>query len=299
MPLELDDVILRALERDLGKRFQSANELRRALELFLSSRTTAPIFSQLQSFMVEQVGSERIRLRSAPTASPKPGSGSPLDTGIAPLSEIDDAPPPTLAAPASEVRPVEPVEPVAPPRSAGQRGMGVGLGAGGLLILVAAALAIARPWQGSDPAAPVVPVAPPPATPLVPSASTHEASPVAPPATTAVEPATPNAPADTVVDQPVPVVGPPLKPKGPPTKRPAPTQPATKPVPELGFLDVNCVPWCRVVVDDKEAVDSPVQGMKLSPGRHRVRVVNPPSGMSREREVTVKANETAKELIRF
>ena len=75
--------------------------------------------------------------------------------------------------------------------------------------------------------------------------------------------------------------------------------PGAKPAPEPGFLDVNCVPWCRIYVDDKDAVDSPVQGMKLAAGVHRMRVVNPPSGMSREREVTVKANETVKEVIRF
>jgi hypothetical protein len=67
-----------------------------------------------------------------------------------------------------------------------------------------------------------------------------------------------------------------------------------------GTLDLNCVPWCRIYIDGKDAnLESPAKAIVLDAGMHRLRVVNPPTGMARELTFDIKAGATAREVVRF
>jgi eukaryotic-like serine/threonine-protein kinase len=62
--------------------------------------------------------------------------------------------------------------------------------------------------------------------------------------------------------------------------------------PKKGSLTVNCLPWCHVYLDGADTgLDSPAKGIRLSPGRHRLRVVNPPSKRERSLEVEIRAGQ--------
>jgi len=64
-------------------------------------------------------------------------------------------------------------------------------------------------------------------------------------------------------------------------------------------LDVNAVPWARVYVDGQFRGETPVQNLILRPGRHRLRLVNPKHGLSRELVVRIRAGERLKKVIRL
>lgn len=67
-----------------------------------------------------------------------------------------------------------------------------------------------------------------------------------------------------------------------------------------GYLDVSCAPWCKVFVDGKELPQqSPVLGLALSAGTHRLRMVHPPSGRNREVAVQIRPGATTKEFASF
>lgn len=87
--------------------------------------------------------------------------------------------------------------------------------------------------------------------------------------------------------------------RGGKTRTSAKLQPPT-PKPATGKLDVNCKPWCRVYIDGKDTgKNSPATGLSLSTGRHRIRVVNPDTGLTREKDVTIQAGQNPPILIRF
>ncbi len=57
-------------------------------------------------------------------------------------------------------------------------------------------------------------------------------------------------------------------------------------------LDLNAIPWADVWVDGAPRGTTPVRGMSLPAGRHRVRLVNGPLGVERTMVVTLRSAET-------
>jgi serine/threonine-protein kinase len=83
IPEELDAVVMKALEREQAKRFQTAEEMREALDRFLADRTYVPQSVQLGQYLRNLFGAERAdqRLRrafSSPSAVPSPFTGDSL-----------------------------------------------------------------------------------------------------------------------------------------------------------------------------------------------------------------------------
>jgi hypothetical protein len=76
--------------------------------------------------------------------------------------------------------------------------------------------------------------------------------------------------------------------------------PVEKPPHGYGTLAVSCVPWCHIYVDGLDTGrNSPVSGMRLSAGRHELRVVNPPSGRTRDIDVDVESGGNNVQRIEF
>jgi serine/threonine-protein kinase len=70
VPAELEAVAMRALERDPGARWQSAREMRAALDAYIAQGSSAPAMSQLQDFLQELMGESRIQQRLRPPSNP-------------------------------------------------------------------------------------------------------------------------------------------------------------------------------------------------------------------------------------
>jgi hypothetical protein len=80
----------------------------------------------------------------------------------------------------------------------------------------------------------------------------------------------------------------------------APLVPLEKPPHGYGTLSVGCVPWCHIYVDGLDTGrNSPVSGMKLTAGRHELRVVNPPSGRTRDIDIDVESGVNSVQRIEF
>ena len=60
------------------------------------------------------------------------------------------------------------------------------------------------------------------------------------------------------------------------------------------------MPWCRVYVDGSDTgKNSPVSDLKVVAGKHKLKVVNPPSGAERERDIVVPVDGVQREVVRF
>lgn len=100
------------------------------------------------------------------------------------------------------------------------------------------------------------------------------------------------------------VAEPPQSKSAPADREPVPAQdPAPRVAPRAGAehppaarapatLDLNAIPWADVWVDGASRGTTPVRGMSLPAGRHRVRLVNGPLGVERTIVVTLRAAET-------
>jgi len=64
----------------------------------------------------------------------------------------------------------------------------------------------------------------------------------------------------------------------------------------FGSLDVNAIPWAKVYVDGKYRGVTPVQGVRLRAGRHRVRLVNPKWKVARRFVVTIVAKQRLRKV---
>jgi serine/threonine-protein kinase len=162
------------------------------------------------------------------------------------------------------------------------------VGAGAAIALAGAAVLAVAPWKSG----PVydIPIPPPVAT----DSSAHLLlpPPIAPEpeklATTAVKPDAGS-----------------LGPESTPTPhRPSvaklPPPPPVAPAPRTGTLDINCVPWCHILIDGTDTNrNSPAKNIPLSVGRHQIRVVNPPSGLEKEDTVEIRAGKAETKVIYF
>jgi serine/threonine protein kinase len=72
----------------------------------------------------------------------------------------------------------------------------------------------------------------------------------------------------------------------------SPTRPAGK-----GLLDVNCQPWARVTIGGRYRGDTPIQGLELPAGSHRVRLENPTEKRSTTITVKIVANQTTTRVV--
>jgi hypothetical protein len=66
-----------------------------------------------------------------------------------------------------------------------------------------------------------------------------------------------------------------------------------------GQLDVNALPWARVYVDGKLRGETPIQGMTLRAGVHRLRLVNPRWKVSHEETVRIVAGQRVRRVFRL
>jgi tRNA A-37 threonylcarbamoyl transferase component Bud32 len=68
---------------------------------------------------------------------------------------------------------------------------------------------------------------------------------------------------------------------------------------DTGTLDLNADPWARVSIDGKSVGETPVVGLALSAGTHRVRLENPPLGVVRDLVVEIRPGEHHREVVRL
>jgi serine/threonine protein kinase len=64
-----------------------------------------------------------------------------------------------------------------------------------------------------------------------------------------------------------------------------------------GRLDLNTDPWTTVFIDDKPRGQTPIQGLILSVGIHRLRLVNTEEGISRTVNIRIRANQTTRKVL--
>jgi serine/threonine protein kinase len=316
VPMDLEAVVSRALEREPRLRWQSASDMRLALDRFIAKSSSAPSSSRLQDFLGELVDDGGALERASPGPAGAVHSESPGGT-LLHQSSHSQAPPQNaladesmadLAADRSHLKPVSEAPTsvgavaadspstrvlarVAPSSArkpisvddlvvgAELRGRTWKLGAG------SAALAgiILLGWSVSR------------ATELelgsldVRTAPTVTRVPEASPSVEAAQPSLPT-----------PVRARPPTSGGPTAARPLKRATVSKPTADTGTLDINCIPWCRVYIDGRDTkLYSPAKGIVLSIGHHEVRLVNPPSRATRELRVQVDAGAAVRRVIRF
>jgi hypothetical protein len=68
---------------------------------------------------------------------------------------------------------------------------------------------------------------------------------------------------------------------------------APKSVEAPALLDVNASPWAHVRVDDIARGETPLLGLSLAPGTHKIELANEPLGVHRELTVTLHSGEHA------
>ena len=73
---------------------------------------------------------------------------------------------------------------------------------------------------------------------------------------------------------------------------------ATPKRPGSGTLVVNAKPWARVSIDGKDQGQTPIKGLKLTAGTHRVLLEHPTHGRH-ERVVTIAPDETERVIVDF
>lgn len=328
IPMDLEAVVLRAIEREPRLRWPSASDMRLALDRFIAKSASVPSSARLQDFLRELVGDQGAlaranrsapagvswasdggtylhqssrSVRSAPSVpAPRPAKASggakmselatlPADALTSVVTESDSVPRPLSESPTlSGAISAEPMltPPREPPSSTGNQGSADDLAAAAD-DLAAVTGPRARPWMlvaGGVFLAVTIVLAWSTSRPAEPQPEPEPAAPAAPPA-----PAPLLTPSLEAV-QPVPPT-----PALPPRRSAVPT-----PAASTGTLDVNCLPWCRVYIDGRDTkLDSPAKGIVLPVGLHRLRLVNPPSGVAREVLVEVSAGATVRRVIRF
>ncbi|MDF1565998.1 MAG: protein kinase [Deltaproteobacteria bacterium] len=325
LPEELNRIVMKALARSPLDRWQSAQEMRTALDEFLSSRGSVPAAAQLQAFMQSIVGEARASASALTPAGSGLGAVLPPATAAeARLSEITREDAPGLGATSVERTPslgtsgarrpapaplhVAVTEDYQPQPARHRRSISV------FLAVILCATVIAGGWwlgQGAREAEeigaePAAPEAVPETGPTEETAAAAPAEPAAPPSAgeSAALAVAGRTAAGLTVGQAVSRKGRPGgkargKGKAPgKAKTAAPAEPP--PAPATGRLDVNCKPFCRIHIDGEDTGKiSPALGLVLPEGDHLLKLVNPPTQLTREKKVRIEAGKTARVTITF
>ena len=273
IPEDVRAIIDRGMQVDRETRFQTGEALATELERALRSRAPAFGPGDLARMMAELCGDElkqhRARMRgfsesgrddddssrralaTAATRAATPPVESPTRAGKSPAT-------PSSAARAEVTSPMGQVETPLPqvPR---RRGAAV-LAAGAAAVVAAVVIVAARPRAGGDGGATGAPVAATQPTTTQPTATQP----------TTTQPTT-TQPTTTQPQSP-PVAPPTPPPSGAAT---APITTRTRTPATFGTLNLQSSPWANVVVDGKGVGQTPVVGLRLAAGRHRVTLVNP------------------------
>ncbi|MHB8873667.1 MAG: serine/threonine protein kinase [Myxococcaceae bacterium] len=270
VPEELDLAVMKALERDLSRRFQSAAELSGALDDYLAARTYVPVPTLLQDYLKDLVGEEEMKQRTrVPTGSKVPAQAT---AATRPGAKKRPESPPTRSLRASS--------PAAKP---GRLGLALGVTAAAALVLAGGFIIGARRGSKGPPGrvGPLAADGPRPEDAGAPGPVVTDA-----PSLAAVpDPAEATSPGGAIEDA---------------GKAIAAATAAGPARPARGTLDVNCVPWCRIYLNGQDTGrTSPARGISLAVGRHRLRVVNPPTGVEREKTVLIKAGAATREVVQF
>jgi hypothetical protein len=82
----------------------------------------------------------------------------------------------------------------------------------------------------------------------------------------------------------------------------APAMQAAAPAPSAaggrtGILRINSRPWAQIIVDGRLMGNTPQPNLQLSPGNHKVQLVNQPMGLSKSFSITVKAGEVVTKVM--
>jgi serine/threonine-protein kinase len=78
--------------------------------------------------------------------------------------------------------------------------------------------------------------------------------------------------------------------------------PAAAPAPvasagNQGILRVNSRPWSQVFIDGRMIGNTPQLNVPLSPGKHKVKLVNPQLNMSKGFDVTIQAGKPTTKIV--
>ncbi len=285
---DLEAVVMRLLERDLDRRFATAEDAIDALAACADAPRDGRgelVRTMTQRFPIE-AGARARRIGSS-GASPSSAAAS-IDEPVTRRAGVHGvATPPSFVATASAPLGVPapyaaaiavtsaPITGVAPAGSRiGLVVIGMVLG---VLIAVGAVFAVSR--GGGTPAAP-------PAVATIDAGRAASAPPLP-------SPVPGDAPAATIVDAAAPP--PPVVDAAPP-RRPidaAPAHPAPPPPPAgSGMLAITVTPWAQVAIDGRGYGTTPVHA-KLAAGRHRVTLDNPDAGKHDAVTIVVEPNREA------
>jgi serine/threonine-protein kinase len=288
----LGAVISKALAFDRNERYATARELQSDLVRVVHAEhialSSVAFGEWMQMLFAERLSSQQEAL----------AQGKQLADGLA-ADDPDDS---SRSNPSgSSVRPVTST-PAPPPAPATHSRLTVAL-----LAVIAVLLAVVAAIVLRSPA-----VVAPAATParVGPSAAPTPAPPAAPPAPPAPVVAVPEAQAPEAAPAPVEVapepavVEPAVAParhsrsRHAPAAAPAAAAPAAPADTTPGHLRIGATPWCTVTVDGVGRGQTPVVGLSLPPGTHRIACINPERG-TQERTVTLAPGQDLRVVITF
>jgi eukaryotic-like serine/threonine-protein kinase len=334
IPPELDQVVGKALNRDVGLRYQTCQEFRRDLEKLMQG---AP--PRLDDYMLELFGEEHIKKRKAlrvSQAQPNTpirhdsfpgvrtdGKGLKLDSsarrdtgvpsGLGPESPTHTAP---------KHVPAGGIPDTAPSRSALSKPVLLGA----LAVLVVAGFGVGY-WTVSRSVPPTptptsipTPLAPPPTVLMalatldvdtLPRGATIEVGGKKAPGVSPLR-LTELTPGDLVVMATLEGYGPVTEVvklesggaksvvlKLAPVEAPLKVKPTAKKL-GPGKLDVQCAPWCQVLIDGTDVGrPSPIVGLSVPAGQHKLTLIHTPTGRSKEVVIQVQPGQTVHESASF
>lgn len=287
IPAKLAQIALRALERDVTRRYQSAQEMQTDLEAWLASHTRASSSFDLTEWMSNLFGdvidAEHTRIRAWLS---RPENARRLTPPPPPVSMPSSAPGVAL-----------------PPREAHSGRHRLGLAALLLAVFVAVGAVVKLQIEPEFSSLPSSPAQPPAATVQRPNTVTHASSigNAAPAPTSQPRPA-----AATVVNalrQPPKRFlksqrleqdkalsnGPAIDPQAVSERSAAfmKAPPAQAP----GVVTIDSTPWSYVSINGKSVGTTPVMGLKLEAGTYQVRLRNPELGLTASYPISVKAGQ--------
>lgn len=307
VPPALDAIILKAMERDLEQRYQSAAELADALAGFLVSQQYVRSERSIAEFMTglfdadRRMGKLRIAQISLEPSAKTPSQLKHLPQHLSPIrshptlpaAELAPAPVPapapfgtTGSMPIVEGVDVSLATQVGEPtlaRIARVRKQRTAIGVGAVIVLVALVA-----WFATRPG--------------------EEPPKKEPPAIAVKDPVKPPPPKEPVKD-PVAVVDPPAKdpvvappPKDPPPVDPQPPKdpnPKPRPVAAKGKLTLDTTPYTEVFLKGKKLGDTPLVDVALPPGIHVLTLVNDAKGIKRAIEIEIAAGKTTTKKLKL